>query len=125
MAEQVKWRTVGIGVGAAVVIALGGGWAANAAGVFDRPAPTPTSVVQDENSTPTPTVTPTPTPSPTAEPEVVEQAPAPEETPDAWINDDGTVEGVGCPLPYVDLGYGCQDPICGVDADGNDIPCGG
>jgi len=53
-------------------------------------------------------------------------APAPEPEPEAWTNPDGSVEGgPGCPPPYVDLGYGCQDPICGVDADGNDIPCQG
>jgi len=53
-------------------------------------------------------------------------APAPAPEPEAWVNDDGSVEGgSGCPSPYVDNGYGCQVPICGVDENGNDIPCQG
>jgi hypothetical protein len=73
MAPPIKWKTAGIALGAVAVLALGGGWVANASGVFDRPAPEPTSIVQDEPTT-TPTITPTPTP--TVEP-VVEAPPAP------------------------------------------------
>lgn len=72
-----------------------------------------------------PTPLPTVTPIPSVPPVVVEEAPAPApvEEPPATVDGNGGVIGSGCPLPYVDLGYGCQDPICGVDANGNDIPC--
>lgn len=76
MADQVKWRTVGIALGVAAVVATGGGWAANAAGLFDRPAPEPTAVVE-EQPTRTPTVSVTPTPTPTPTPAPVVEAPAP------------------------------------------------
>lgn len=85
MADQVSWRTLGIVLGASVLVAGGAGFAANAAGVFERPAPEPTSVVQEETTpTPTPTVTPTPTPTPTVAPVVeapVVEAPPEEVTP--------------------------------------------
>lgn len=76
MANQVKWRTVGIGLGAAAVVALGGGWAANAAGIFDRPAPEPTAVVEEQpSSTPSSTATPTPTVETVVEAPPVVEAP--------------------------------------------------
>jgi len=78
----------------------------------------PAPVVEEAVIEPAPAQEPATEPAPAPAPE-----PAPE--PEAWVNDDGTVEGAGCPSPYVDLGYGCQDPICGVDANGNDIPCQG
>lgn len=68
MENTVRWRTVGIAVGATIAVALGGTWAANAAGIFERPEPV--AVVQ-EAPAPSPTVTPTPTPTPTPEPVAV------------------------------------------------------
>ena len=94
MADQVKWRTAAIALGSAAVLALGGVWAANASGVFERPTPQPTAVVQEE-VTPTPTATPTPPPEPVVEPVVeappVEEAPVEEPPyygePVPWIAD--------------------------------------
>lgn len=90
--KQVKWRTVGIAVAAVAAVALGGTWAANAAGVFERPAPEPTAVVQEEPTpTITPSATPIPTPTPTVAPvveapPVVEEEPAgPTLCPDGWF----------------------------------------
>lgn len=87
--------------------------------VEEAPAPSVRQFVPEAaHPTPLPTVTPIPS-------VVVEEAPAPApvEEPPATVDGNGGVIGSGCPLPYVDLGYGCQDPICGVDANGNDIPC--
>lgn len=104
MANQVKWRTAAIAVGGAAVLALGGVWAANASGAFERPAPEPTAVIQEEVA-PTPTVTPTPTPEPAVEP-IVEAPPVEEAPVDAGptVCPEGTVAGA-------------------VDAAGNESAC--
>lgn len=82
MADPVKWRTGGIALGATLVVALGGAWAANATGIFERPAPEPTAVVEVQPTpTPTPTVSVTPTPTPTVAPVVEAPAPVIEEAP--------------------------------------------
>jgi len=80
--QPVRWRTVGIALGATALVAFGGLWAANTSGILAPPAVEPTAVVQEESS-PTPTLTATPTPTPTVEPVAeapapVEEAPAPE-----------------------------------------------
>lgn len=84
----------------------------------------PAAVVEQEPATPKPTVTPTPTVEPVAEvpaaPPVVEapvvepesdpvyEEPAPVEEETTYNPETGEVTGPGCPLPYVDLGWGCQ-----------------
>ena len=130
-----KKLTTGIlaSLSAAAVIATGAIIGVSSTTAEPEPSKTPTAVVVtvEENTlrqempdvirptvvVPPPPVVEAPAPAP---------APAPEPEPEAWVNEDGSVEGgPGCPEPYVDNGYGCQVPICGVDADGNDIPCQG
>lgn len=90
--QIVKGRTVAITVAAVAVLGLGGVWAANATGIFERPAPEPTAVVQNEpTATPTATVTPTPTPTPVVQPPV--EAPAEPAAPEIVLCPEGTVAG--------------------------------
>lgn len=115
--------------GMAVFMALTFGPLLNLTGT-DTPSSDSTPSVSDPSVFKTvggaPEHTPTPTVTPTSDPAPVVEAPAPqpvEEPPAATVDENGAVTGPGCPPPYVDLGYGCQSPICGVDENGNDIPC--
>tara|TARA_R110002051_G_scaffold1853_1_gene10136 strand:+ start:3607 stop:4002 length:396 start_codon:yes stop_codon:yes gene_type:complete len=130
-----KKLTIGIlaSLSAAAVIATGA-IVGNSANVSEpEPTATPAAVVVsvEENTlrqeTPD-TIRPTVVvpPAPVVESPAPPPAPEPAPEPETWVNDDGSVEGgSGCPSPYVDNGYGCQVPICGVDENGNDIACQG
>lgn len=119
---------------AAAVLTTGAIFGASAMNAAPTPAETPTAVVvtveedtlrQETPETQRPTVVIPPVPvaeAPVVEAPVV-QAPAPAPAPEAWVNPNGSVEGTGCPSPYVDNGYGCQVAICGIDAQGNEIAC--
>lgn len=91
---------------------------------------TPTVRMVSDTPAHEPLSTPTPTPTPTeALPPALPLDPTPaaeqpvDEPPAATVDENGAVTGEGCPPPYVDNGYGCQVPICGVDENGNDVPC--
>lgn len=93
--QIVKGRTVAITVAAVAVLGLGGVWAANATGIFERPMPEPTAVVREDPTTP-PAATST-TPTPTADPAPVVEAPAPEPDPAPVVDEPD----YGQPVPWI------------------------
>jgi len=101
MADQVKWRTVGIALVAGAAVALSGAWGVSASGILDRPAPAPTVVVEEAPELPpTAAVTPTATPAPT--PELVVVAPVEEPAPPAPTADESATEpDYGQPVPWI------------------------